>query len=80
MYAQGRYCLERVPAVAEVEPFKTALYSNREAMAKLSMKTKILDATLTGMSVEEFRAEVTKWLAAAKVPRWRRPYAEPTSL
>ena len=42
MYSQVMYCLERVPAVvkakpelAKVEPFKTVLSGNREAMAKL---------------------------------------------
>ena len=71
MYTQVVYCLERVPAVAakrpelrNVEPFKTVLSGNREAIAKLSMQDleKILAATLTGMSVEEFNAEVKKWL------------------
>ena len=45
MYSQVMYCLERVPAVvkakpelAEVEPFKTVMSGNREAMAKLTMK------------------------------------------
>src|SRR6266436_8293474 len=44
MYSQVMYCLERVPAVvkarpelAKVEPFKTVLSGDREAMAKLSM-------------------------------------------
>ena len=63
MYTQVVYCLDRVPAVvkakpelAKVEPFKTVLSGNREAMAKLSMQDleKILAATLTGMSVDEF--------------------------
>ena len=85
MYTQVMYCLERVPAVVKekpelknVEPFKTVLSGNREAMAKLSMKDleKILVATLTGMTVEEFNADVKKWLAAAKHPRWKRPYTE----
>jgi hypothetical protein len=41
-------------------------------MAKLPMKDleKILAATLTGMSVDEFSAEVKKWLANAKHQRW----------
>ena len=30
------------------------------------------------MSVEEFRAEVKKWLAEAKDPRWKKPYTELT--
>jgi phosphoglycolate phosphatase-like HAD superfamily hydrolase len=83
------YCLERVPAVVKakpelknVEPFKTVLSGNREAMAKLSLKDleKILAATLTGMSVDTFNAEVKKWLETAKDPRWKRPYTELTYL
>jgi len=89
MYSQVIYCLERVPAVvkakpelATVEPFKTVLSGNREAMAKLSMRDleKILAATLTGMSVDEFNAEARKWLAMAKDPRWKRLYTELTYL
>jgi phosphoglycolate phosphatase-like HAD superfamily hydrolase len=87
MYTQVVYCLDRVPAVvkakpelAKVEPFKTVLSGNREAMAKLSMKDleKILAATLTGMSVDEFQAEAQKWLETARDPRWQRPYTELT--
>ena len=55
---------------------------DREAMAQLSMEDleKILAATLTGMTVEEFRAEATKWLDSARDPRWKRPYTELTYL
>jgi len=89
LYTQVRFCLDRVPAVvkakpelAKVEPFKTVLSGNREAMAKLSMQDleKILAATLTGMSVDEFQAEVKKWLETARDPRWKRPYTELTYL
>jgi hypothetical protein len=85
MYTQVIYCLERVPAVAakkpelrNVEPFKTVLSGNREAMARLSMRDleKILAATLTGMTVEEFNAEAKKWMETARHPRWNRPYTE----
>jgi phosphoglycolate phosphatase-like HAD superfamily hydrolase len=85
MYSQVMYCLDRVPAVVakkpelkNVEPFKTVLSGNREAMAKFTMKDleMILAATLTGMSVDEFNAEVKKWLETAKDPRWKRPYTE----
>ena len=41
---------------------------------------KILDATLTGMTVDEFNAEVKKWLEIARSPRWKRPYTELTYL
>jgi phosphoglycolate phosphatase-like HAD superfamily hydrolase len=85
MYTQVVYCLERVPAVVakrpelkNVEPFKTVLSGNREAIAKLSRRDleKILVATLTGMSVEDFNAEAKKWLETARDPRWKRPYTE----
>ncbi len=85
MYTQVIYCLERVPAVvkakpelANVEPFKTVLSGNREAMAKLTMPDleKILAATLTGMRVEQFNADVSKWIATAKHPRFTRLYTE----
>jgi phosphoglycolate phosphatase-like HAD superfamily hydrolase len=89
MYTQVLYCLDRVPTVvkqkpelAKVEPFKTVLSGNREAMAKLSMDDlfNILAATLTGMSVDEFKAEAKKWLDTARDPRWKRPYTELTYL
>jgi len=87
MYSQVVYCFDRVPAVvkakpelANVEPFKTVMSGNREAIAKLSMDDlyKILAATLTGMSVEDFKAEAKKWLDTARDPRWKRPYTELT--
>lgn len=85
MYSFVMYALERVPALVktkpelkDVEPFKTVLSGNREAMAKLTLPDleKIIAATFTGMPVEQFRAEVSKWLATAKDPRWKRPYTE----
>ena len=70
------------PELKNVEPFKTVLSGNREAMAKFSMHDleKILVATLTGMSVDAYNAEVKKWLETAKDPRWKRPYTELTYL
>ena len=38
----------------------------------------ILAATLTGMPVEEFEADVKNWLDTAKHPRWKRLYTELT--
>jgi hypothetical protein len=85
MYTFMTYALERVPVLArakpglkEVEPFKTVLSGNREAMAQLTIPDleKILFATMTRMTVDEFRAEVQMWLATAKHPRWNRPYTD----
>lgn len=87
MYSQVMYCLDRVPAVvkarpelAGVEPFKTVMSGNREAIARLHTEDlmKILAATLTGVSVEDFNAQVKAWIGSAKDPRWKRPYTELT--
>ena len=89
MYTQVVYCLDRVrvlakakPELAGVEPFRTVLSGDRAAIAKLSREQleKILAATLTGMTVDEFRSEVAAWLASARDPRWKRPYTELTYL
>jgi phosphoserine phosphatase len=85
MYTQVVYCLDRVPAVVKHRPelkdkgpFKTVLSGHHEAMARLSLKEleEILEATLTGMPVSEFQAEVRAWLRTARHPRYRRPYTE----
>ena len=61
IYTQVAYSLDRVPAVVakkpelkEVEPFKTVLSGNHEAIAKLTLPDleKILAVTLSGMTVE----------------------------
>ncbi len=92
IYSQVMYCLERVPALvkekpelAEVAPFSTVLellHGDRAAMKKLTLPDieKIAIATLTGMSVETFRAEAKQWLAGAKDSRWKKPYTELTYL
>jgi phosphoglycolate phosphatase-like HAD superfamily hydrolase len=89
MYSQVVYCFSRVPAVvkakpelAQVEPFKTVLSGDRQAISQLSTNDllKILAATLTGMSVDEFRAEAKQWLESARDARWDRPYTQLTYL
>ena len=87
MYTQMVYCLDRVPALAtekpalkHVEPFKTVLLGDREAIAKFTQQDleKIIVATLTGLTTDAFDAGVKKWLATAKDPRWNRSYTELT--
>jgi len=92
IYTQVMYCLEKVPALvkakpelANVAPFNTVLellHGDRAAMEKLTLPDleKIAIATLTGMSVETFQAEVKQWLAEAKHPRWKKLYTELTYL
>ena len=87
MYTQVVFCLERVPALVaqkpefkEREPFKTVLSGNREEISKLSLRDleEILFATLSGMPVDVFDAEVKKWIETAKHPRWKRLYTDLT--
>ncbi|MGO9674308.1 MAG: HAD family hydrolase [Methylocella sp.] len=87
IYTQVVYCLERVGAVVkakpelkDVEPFKTVLSGDREAIAQLPLKglEEIAAATLAGMSVDEFQAEARAWIAVARHPRWDRLYTELT--
>jgi hypothetical protein len=87
MYTQVIYGLDRVRALAEakpglknVEPFKTVLSGEHDAIARLSMKNLevIVTAAFSGMPVEEFQAEVRKWFQSARHPRWKRPYTELT--
>ena len=89
IYTQVVYCLERVPALVAnkpalrgIEPFKTVLTGDREAVAKLTVRDieKIALETLSGMTEEEFKAEAARWIAAAKDPRWKRPYTDLTYL
>ncbi|WP_374545935.1 HAD family hydrolase [Rhodoblastus sp.] len=85
IYTQVVYCLDRVadvvkakPELKGVEPFKTVLSGDRAAIAKLTLKDleKIAVATLTGMDVETFQAQVATWIENAKDARWGRPYTE----
>jgi phosphoserine phosphatase len=87
IYSQVMYVLSRVPdvvkekpALAKQEPFKTVMSGDRAKIAKLGMPDleKLLAATLTGMSVEDFQAQVQAWLESAKDPRWQQPYTNLT--
>lgn len=83
VYSQLIFVLDSVPALvkakpelANEEPFKTVLSGDLAAVAKLPKEDleKLLMATLTGMPVDVFRANATKWMAEAENPRWKRPY------
>ncbi|MBN8452725.1 HAD family hydrolase [Accumulibacter sp.] len=92
MYTQVMYVLERVPALvkakpelAKVAPYSTVfaiLKGDRAAIARLTLPDleKLAAATLTGMPVDTFAAEVNKWLAEARDGRWKKPYTELTYL
>jgi phosphoglycolate phosphatase-like HAD superfamily hydrolase len=85
MYTQVVYCLDRVKAVVrhrphlkDLAPFKTVLSGDHEAIAKLAWNDidNIVEAAISGMSTEQFSAEVAQWLATARHPRFKRPYTD----
>jgi phosphoglycolate phosphatase-like HAD superfamily hydrolase len=87
MYSQLMYCIDRVPLLTgdrellkHVPPFSDVLSGNPEAIAKLSQLDLELIAvtTLSGMTVDDFTAEASRWQATAKHPRWKRPYTDLT--
>lgn len=83
------YCLDRVrilakskPEFKNSQPFKTVLSGDLKAIQKLSKQDieKILITTLTGMSTEQFQADVKQWLSNAQNTRWQRAYHQMTYL
>src|SRR5262249_47263152 len=70
--------VDKKPELKNIEPFRTVLSRDWEAIAKLPLKDleEIAAATLTGITVDEFNDDVSKWIAVAKHPRWNRPYTE----
>ena len=92
MYSQVMYVLESVPALvkakpelAKVAPFSTVLdvlKGDRAAIAKLTMQDLVETPRRHAHRHvgRDLQAEVKKWLAEAKDPRWKRPYTELTYL
>ena len=88
IYTQVVYCLDRVPALAAQKPeLKTHRAVQDRAVGRSAKRSRncrcttsrsILAATLTGMTVEQFEADVKEWLETAKDPRWNRLYTELT--
>jgi hypothetical protein len=85
LYSQLMYCFDRVPDLVkakpelkDVEPFKTVMSGDRAAISRLTLPDleKIAGYTLSGMSEDQFAAQVNDWLSKAKDPRWKKPYTE----
>jgi len=85
IYTQVTFAIDEVvvmapqhPEWSEREPFKSILAHDRAAMLKFSIQDfeKVVAVTHSGMTVEQFREIVRKWLAEAKHPRFKRLYTE----
>ena len=85
VYVQVVFALDRVKELAPqhpewktTEPFKSILADDKQAMFKFSIQDfeKVVAVSLAGMTVEEFQAEVKKWLATHEQPRFHRRYTD----
>jgi hypothetical protein len=85
MYFQGLFALDRVKALAPKHPewkdklpFRAVLENDMKALAASGEKgvAEILMSTHAGVTTEEFERIVKDWLAAAKHPRFDRPFTD----
>lgn len=85
LYSQYLYILSKVndlvaknPPFAAQEPFKTILSGDMKKISALSTADifRVAILSLDGLSVEEYQADIEKWLASARDPRWGQPYTE----
>lgn len=85
LYTQLVFVMDRVEALAEqhpewhdVQPFQAALEKDYTTLATLGEKGlfKLLMATHSGMTIEEFDAITRTWLQQARHPRFGRAYTE----
>jgi phosphoglycolate phosphatase-like HAD superfamily hydrolase len=83
MYFQIAFAIDRVKAMANqhpewrtTPPFSAVFDEDRRALAALGEKgfLQIIAATHAGVTIAEFEATVTQWLASARHPRFDRPY------
>lgn len=85
IYTQMIFALQQVvnqapkhPEWKTTEPFKTVLSGDKAALSQLTNKDfeAIFVVTHSGMSVADFQEMARQWIAAAKDPRWNRPYTD----
>ena len=85
MYFQLFFAIDRVKALAPQnpawktqQPFKAVLENDMQALAASGEKglLELVMATHAGMTTTEFEQTVKDWLAAAKHPRFKRPFTD----
>lgn len=85
LYVQFIYAFDQVkelvpkhPEWNDIEPFKSILTHGYEALQNFNSRDieKIVVATHSGMSIENFQDQVNVWLKKAMHPRFKRPFTE----
>ena len=77
-FDEARRLAPEHPEWKTTQPFKALLEGDKETLAASGMDglMKIVGATHTGISTEEFSARAEAWLAKAKHPKSGKPYTE----
>ncbi len=85
IYTQAAFAFDRVKALAPghpdwktEEPFRSILADDRDALTRFTIQDfqRVVAATHSGMTVDDFHATIKAWLATAKHPRFQRPYTD----
>jgi phosphoglycolate phosphatase-like HAD superfamily hydrolase len=85
LYVEFVFALDQVKALAPrhpewktEQPFRAVLENDQRTLLAGGEAglMKIMAATHSGMTSEEFRKTVTNWMATARHPRFKRPYTE----
>ena len=85
IYTQLAFAFDRVKTLAPQhpewkteQPFKALLENDQKTLVASGEPgiMKIIAASHTGMTTDEFAAIVSQWLATARHPRFKRPYTE----
>lgn len=85
LYTQVVFAAQRVKALAAshpqwrtTQPFQALLEQGEAALADFSIEdfAKVVAETHSGLTIEDFHAEVRAWLETARHPRYKRPYTE----
>ncbi|BCP52672.1 haloacid dehalogenase [Kaistia sp. 32K] len=84
-YFQGVFVMDRIKAMAkdhpewkDTQPFKGVLENDMKAVVASGHKGlgELLAASSSGMSVEDFSAQVVEWTKTAREPRFNKPYTD----
>jgi phosphoglycolate phosphatase-like HAD superfamily hydrolase len=85
VYFQVAFAIDRFEALASQhpewrnkQPFKALINQDPKALAAAGEKDllELIEATHTGMTVEDFRETVLDWIATAEHPRFKRHYTD----
>lgn len=83
VYFQAAFAFDQIKAMAadhpewkDTQPYKAVIEGDQQALAAAGEKglLEIMGVTHAGMTTEAFTAAVNDWIAAARHPRFERPY------